>query len=570
MLPDDEGFLYPQVDYGLCIKCKKCDVVCPVLQQKNLTNHLQTLPHCFAAFNKDDSVRLDSTSGGIFSAFAEQIFKEGGYVAGAVFDKDWNVHHIVTNNKNDLSQLRSSKYLQSDMRNVYSETKFLLDKGKKVLFIGAPCHAAGLHYFLGKKEYQNLILGTFICLGANSPKVFQKYLSFLKKKFQSRPQKIKFKNKTYGWHRFSTRIDFENGKTYIGDRYHDLFMVGYLTTHFFMRPSCYNCKFRGFSQYADFTFADFWGVEKILPEFDNDHGTSLVLTHTEKGKAFFDANIQIEKRQEDIFNSFGGNAALFHDAACDQEKRERFFADLDRFDFSTLSKKHFPSVCHASRSVRLLLKVLKVVVSHTFSFGSIFKSLLFNYLNGHISLATKKSFILVSKFVQLDIRPTAQIKICGVSLLGFAENRNSRKESSLLMERGAIFTLAGKNFITAGFECKLCENAKLTLRGCYINTKVYIACRSSVTIGAGCVIGVGVSIRDTDGHHLLPANENMTKPVIIKDHVWIGENARILKGVTIGEGAVIAAGAVVTKDVPPYTLYGGVPAKLLKENITWY
>ena len=138
------------------------------------------------------------------------------------------------------------------------------------------------------------------------------------------------------------------------------------------------------------------------------------------------------------------------------------------------------------------------------------------------------------------------------------------------MERGAVLSLDGSNSITAGFECRLYENAKLTLSGSYLNTRVYIVCRSAVTIGTGCVIGVGVSIRDTDGHHLLPSNEEITKPVTIKDHVWIGANATILKGVTIGEGAVIAAGAVVTKDVPPYTLYGGVPAKLLKENITWH
>ena len=138
------------------------------------------------------------------------------------------------------------------------------------------------------------------------------------------------------------------------------------------------------------------------------------------------------------------------------------------------------------------------------------------------------------------------------------------------MKHGSVFSLTGRNSITAGFEFRIYENAKLTLSDCYLNTKVYIVCSSSITIGAGSVIGVGVSFRDTDGHHLLPANGEITKPVTIKDHVWIGANATILKGVTIGEGAVIAAGSVVTKDVPPYSLYGGVPAKLLKENITWY
>lgn len=568
MVPDNEGFLYPKIDKEKCINCNCCDLVCPVLEQKKTPKYSQNLPTCFAAFNKNDSVRLDSTSGGVFSAFAEQFFREGGYVAGAVFDKDWGVRHIVTNKKDDLDSLRSSKYLQSDMGYVYSETKKHLEQGKKVLFIGAPCHIAGLKLFLNKQDYPNLILGTFICLGANSPKVFQKYLSYLNNKYESRPKIIKFKNKTFGWHRFSTRIEFENGKTYIEDRYHDLFMVGYLTTHFFMRPSCYQCNFRGFSPAADFTFADFWGIEKIFAEFDNDHGTSLVLLHTEKGKDFFEKNTLLETHKEEVFhNIFKENPAIFRDADCDQKKRELFYKDLDQYDFSELSKRYFP-VVNKRKAYLITQRVLFYI--HKVSLRGAVRSVFFNYFCRKVFLENKKALLLISPFVRCDIAREAIINISGKTLLGFDENRKSSKESQLLLGKGATVSLAGNNNISAGFEWRIYEGAKLAISESYLNTRVYIVCRSSITIGSGCVIGAGVSIRDTDGHYLLPANKCITYPVRIKDHVWIGANATILKGVTIGEGAVIAAGAVVTRDVPPFSLFGGVPAKKIKDGITWY
>lgn len=101
----------------------------------------------------------------------------------------------------------------------------------------------------------------------------------------------------------------------------------------------------------------------------------------------------------------------------------------------------------------------------------------------------------------------------------------------------------------------------------YINRRSEICCQSSVTIGSGCAISWDVSITDSDYHS---ANEkNKTQPVVIGDNVWIGCKAVILKGVTVGDGAIIGSGSIVTRDVPPGVLVVGNPAKVVKENIKW-
>ena len=120
-----------------------------------------------------------------------------------------------------------------------------------------------------------------------------------------------------------------------------------------------------------------------------------------------------------------------------------------------------------------------------------------------------------------------------------------------------------------GASIYVAPNARLVLKGrSYINTNSTLNCFQSIEIGNGCGIADNVFISDSDNHSI--DGKKITAQIIIKDHVWIGKNAIILKGVTIGEGAAVAAGAVVTKDVPAYCLVGGVPAKVIKENIEWH
>lgn len=140
--------------------------------------------------------------------------------------------------------------------------------------------------------------------------------------------------------------------------------------------------------------------------------------------------------------------------------------------------------------------------------------------------------------------------------------------SELKLGDNARLNVQGRFYLLTGFHLAVNDGAALTLGSGYINNDATIDCFEAITIGHGVAISSGVTIRDSD-NHAINGNAKVTAPIVIGDHVWIGLNATILKGVRIGNGAVVAAGAVVTADVPENTLVGGVPAKVLKENITW-
>ncbi|MFC3768597.1 acyltransferase [Paenibacillus sp. GCM10012303] len=101
----------------------------------------------------------------------------------------------------------------------------------------------------------------------------------------------------------------------------------------------------------------------------------------------------------------------------------------------------------------------------------------------------------------------------------------------------------------------------------YINRRSEIACKKLVRIGARCAISWDVTIMDSDFHTINNFSDSL--PVIIGNHVLIGCKSTILKGVTIGDGAIIAAGSLVTSDVPEKSMVAGVPAKVIKQNVEW-
>ncbi len=340
MEEDKEGFKYPKINEKTCINCGLCKKICPILNKGNDSKNSLT-PTIIAAWSKNKETRLDSTSGGIFSELANVIYEENGYVVGAVYNKEWMVEHYISNQKQDLENIRSSKYLQSNINHTYQTIQEKLKNGDKVLMCGTPCQISGLYHYL-QKEYDNLYTCDFICRGVNSPKIFRGYITSLEKKYQSKVKKIKFKNKTYGWHNFSTRINFENGKKYIQSRYIDSYMIGYLEHSAFIRPSCYNCKFKELPRGADITLADFWGIEEIDPLLDNDTGTSLVLLNSEKGRNLFkrlEKTIQYtEVKSEKIFKE---NVCM-NKSVEETKTRKKVFEKIDELSYEELSKLYFP------------------------------------------------------------------------------------------------------------------------------------------------------------------------------------------------------------------------------------
>ena len=278
---DSEGFGYPKIDMGTCIRCNLCEKKCPVIYAEKLKKKDYVDPICYAGYSKNPEIRFESTSGGAFSTLALQMYREGGYVGGAVYDSKYFVRHYISGDKKELPRLRSSKYSQSDTVGFYNEVVHLLDAGSKVLVCGTPCQMAGLRSFL-RKDYENLIIVDFICLSVASPKVQRLYLDYLEQEHQSSIIELKYKAKDIGWHNLSKRIRFANGKTVYGKKGVD-HLSRTFHNHLSARPCCFNCKFRGFPRVADITLGDFWGVDKLKPHLDNNCGTSAILLNSKKG-----------------------------------------------------------------------------------------------------------------------------------------------------------------------------------------------------------------------------------------------------------------------------------------------
>lgn len=282
MREDEEGFLYPAIEEEKCIHCHKCERVCPIQNIDDLNTETET----FVGYSRDETNRKQSSSGGIFSVIAEWILKESGVVFGAAFDENFEIHHIAVETQEDLEKLRGSKYVQSRLENVYPEARQYLEMNRKVLFSGTACQIAGLKKYLGQ-EYENLYTIDVLCHGVPSPIIWRMYIEEKKNQYHASIEKVEFRNKDNGWKNYFINILFSNAQQYRVHYFEDKFMEMFLR-NIDLRPSCYVCHFKDFPRMSDMTIGDSWGVEKYMPEMDDDKGTSIILVHSSNGKKLFD------------------------------------------------------------------------------------------------------------------------------------------------------------------------------------------------------------------------------------------------------------------------------------------
>jgi coenzyme F420-reducing hydrogenase beta subunit len=299
MIPDEEGFSYPVINKNECISCGRCEKVCPFNREDNSDNTQK--PTCYYGWLSDQDDRFRSTSGGAFYAIASHLVDQGiKHVYGASYSDDLQVVHIHVNEKNDLIKLRRSKYVQSDLNDVFAEITELLKTGEKVLFSGTPCQVQGLLNTTGEKYTNNLYTVSLVCHGVSSPLVFKRYLEELEKVENAGIKAITFRDKQIIDNKLThkcTTVEFTNGKIIKSNEnpYTMAFGIGIIT-----RPSCFNCRFSTPYRNCDITIGDFWGIEAAIPELSSkvSDGISLILAHTEKGKIILeglDSLFYIEK-----------------------------------------------------------------------------------------------------------------------------------------------------------------------------------------------------------------------------------------------------------------------------------
>lgn len=292
MLPDEEGFLYPHVDITQCINCGLCENKCPIINSHELHGN----PEAIIVRNKDEDILEDSTSGGAFTAIAASlIIEKNARIYGAAFDDEFHVKHLGIDSTVDLRFFRGSKFVQSDVRGIFSKIKNELINGKTVLFSGTPCQIYGLKNYLGD-EYVNLYCCDIVCRGVPSPLLWNEYLKWIKAKYKSNITKVKFRNKTYGYHSSTMLIEFSNGRIYKKSGRIDP-MMRLFTKEMCSRPSCSECMFKTKQRVSDLTLFDCKRYTKLTGKEDDDKGYTAILIQSEKGRKLVELasnNLQIE------------------------------------------------------------------------------------------------------------------------------------------------------------------------------------------------------------------------------------------------------------------------------------
>ena len=282
MIADKEGFYQPVIDDDKCVNCGLCERTCPALSA-NLPWGTSS-PKVNAGWHNLD--RKNSSSGGMFSAFARGILSEGGSVFGASLNSDLVCRHIEIQTIGDLQLLRGSKYLQSEIGLIFRTIKVRLDDQKKVLFCGTPCQVAGLRKFL-KKDYETLLTIDLACHGVPSNAVFKSYIDKLNESLNLSTKKQKIQDFEFrrrdGWGMFpSYSVDGSRFVPVYGAN--ALYMKAFDKSALF-RKSCYSCYYAKIPRIGDITLADFWGIGRhgVPFKYDTMKGVSLVLANTEKG-----------------------------------------------------------------------------------------------------------------------------------------------------------------------------------------------------------------------------------------------------------------------------------------------
>ena len=572
---DYEGFWYPVVDKSKCDDCHLCEKICPIINIDKLKKNDFQEPFVYGGYSKDIVVRFDSTSGGLFSILAQAMYKQKGYVGGAIYTDDFKVINYISNDKKDLRKLRSSKYVESYAEGLYIKIKNLLIAGEKVLVCGSPCQMAALRSFL-RKDYENLIIVDFLCRATNSPKVFEKYKESLERKYGSKIIAIKDKNKEHGWHSLARKITFENGQTYYGEGHEDDYRRGY-HMNVFERPSCYECKFKGFPRISDITLGDFWGIDKVDASLEQDLGTSLVMINSKKGERFFEGiKDKLVMKQFHLEDIIPGNKTAILGGTLPYPShinRKDFFEDLDKMPFDECGNKYFPYRQKNALSTKTKLKnILRIIYHDKKNPKQLMRILYWNYCRRSVHSNLLEGKVLnVLSHCAIDIDKSANVEIGGNVVFNIKRTKGSRGEFRLLVEKGATLSFGpGRSFFKYDSDIQVFKGARLIIGNCATNIGLKIVCSNLIKIGSDVHIGRDVWIRDNNGgHHVIIKGYKDKAPVIIGNNVWICSNVNILKGVTIGDGAIISANSVVTSNIPAHCIAAGNPAKVVAENVYW-
>ena len=343
---DEEGFLYP-VASDKCIKCGKCERVCPIKKNKEKKEIKQ---EAYCAVTKDKKIWQRSASGGAFSEICRAFGDEKTIVCGAAWN-GFEVEHICIEGVENIAPLCKSKYIESSINNCFAEIKSQLEGDKKVIFCGTPCQVAGLKGFLGR-DYDSLLLIDLICHGVGSPKVFAACIENISKWLGKKIVSYEFRAKI---------VQKQNKEeVYVNnDPYIQLFL-----SQKALRPSCGdNCKFRNENRQGDITIADFKNLLEVFPKLNGTKvNYSTIVANSSKGKktvALLNKTMDVYPCDIEMIKKYN---PLFYGHTHGTEKRDLFFDEFIKDSSSTIEKWCKPATVKKDSIKRKAWRFLPVKV----------------------------------------------------------------------------------------------------------------------------------------------------------------------------------------------------------------
>ncbi|MBO7637311.1 MAG: Coenzyme F420 hydrogenase/dehydrogenase, beta subunit C-terminal domain [Paludibacteraceae bacterium] len=542
MQEDYEGFLFPVLDNDLCVNCGLCDKVCPMGSDHQANSGQDQ--KSYLAISEHPEHYCQSATIGICTILARLFVENGGKVFGVSLDEStWKTTHICVSDNEGVERLRNSKYIQSNLQQTFSEAKDFLKNGFKVLFIGTPCQIAGLKAYL-HHDFENLLTIDLICHGIYSYKLIRKEVEYWEERLHGKVSNFKFRSKR----RSGGVINFDL-KTILGTKHYEFFGPFSPTYRCFayngdnvsynLRHSCYCCPFRGSSRYGDITVGDAWFIDaaKYLNiEIDWKNGVSHFFGNTQKGNDYIHQILPLLKWCEiPLEEGFKQPAILPTHREIPSERKQLYKA-----------------INTSENYAQIIKRLLHVDVEQ------LYDEVLRKERNTEMKNFVKR-VLLINKFrsIKSKLKPGWEWWFTNSFLYNFP---SKRFRNYMLRKMGMTFE--GDARIYAGFHIRNPKGIVLG-KGVSIGPKALLDGRKGLTIEEGAVIGYGAIIwtlnHDYNDIHFCGKGA----PVTIGRRAWICSNSIILPGITVGEGAVVASGAVVTHDVEPYTIVGGIPAKVI-------
>lgn len=545
MTENAEGFLFPTIDAEACTQCGLCEKRCPIAS--STTENTEEGQQCFLAVSERQEYFLKSATIGVCTMLSELVIKEGGCVYGVKLDeKRWKAEHTCISRTEDLDLIKNSKYIQSDPNTSFAEVKRKLTDGILVLYVGTPCQIAGLKSYL-HHPYKNLLTIDLICHGIYSHKLLKKEVAYWEHRLHGKISNFKFRSKKGSGGIIN--FDLQKGSSLTHYEFPGKYSPTYRSyaysgdgRNYNLRKNCYSCSFRSPKRYGDITVGDAWFIDAakyLNKQIDWKNGVSLILCNTLQGRNYFQkiasSICSVEIPTEIAFSQ----PALLPSAREIPEQRDAIYQAID-------TEEDYAKIVN-----RLLHADVEKIYKQDHPNPQMVKI-----------KNTIKRFLLINKYKKLKSRilPGWEWWFTNSFLYNFPSKRFRNHQ---LKRMGMTFK--GDARIYAGFHIRNPKGIVLE-NGVSIGPKVLLDGRMGLTIKEGAVIGYGAIIwtlnHDYNDIHFCGKGA----PVTIGRHAWVCSNSIILPGITIGEGAVVASGAIVTHDVPPFCVVGGVPAKVIGQR----